>query len=122
VYAHAPDLGGMRTPRPDSPNRALPEGGFRGYADYMVTPEFERALGGLVESAGAGRTCVMCAEADPGHCHRSILADALVARGVRIVHILCDGSTTDHSPRPEAVIEGGRVRYPGPPDLFDPAG
>lgn len=117
-YRHAPDLGGMREARADSPHRGIPPGGFRGYADHMDTPAFQSALDDLIRTAAVQRTCVMCAEALPEHCHRSMLADALVARQVRVAHVLTGGEARDHVLRPGAEVLGGRVRYPGPPDLF----
>ena len=119
-YVHLPGLGGRRRPLPDSPNAAWRNEGFRGYADHMATPEFEAALGTLVALAAAERTAVMCAEAVPWRCHRSLIADALVARGETVLHVL-DVRTSAHSLTPFAVTEDGRVRYPadGPQrDMF----
>jgi uncharacterized protein (DUF488 family) len=109
-YVHLPGLGGRRRPRPDSPNTAWRNEGFRGYADHMATPEFRAALDALVEIAAAQPTAVMCAEAVPWRCHRSLIADALVARGHRALHIL-DGSTSPHTLTSFAVVEAGEVRY-----------
>lgn len=119
-YAHMPDLGGMREPDPASRHRALAPGGFRGYADHMGSPAFERGVAALLEWAAGAATAIMCAEADPGHCHRSLLADALVARGSAVVHLLDAAERRAHALHPEAVVERGRVAYPGRPDLFDP--
>jgi uncharacterized protein (DUF488 family) len=120
-YAHEPELGGLREARSDSVHLALPGAGFRGYADHMDTPGFQRVLESLIQDSQRRLTAVMCAEADPGHCHRGLLADALTARRVAVLHILPDGSTRPHALRPEARIHAGRVSYPGPPDLFDSA-
>src|SRR5256885_7163941 len=80
-YRHEPDLGGRRAARRDSVNTAWRSAGFRGYADYMETPEFEAALARLRDLARAGATAILCAEAVPWRCHRHLIADALVARG-----------------------------------------
>lgn len=112
AYAHLPGLGGLRHPRPDSVNTAWRNAGFRGYADHMQTPEFARNLQALIELAGQGRTAVMCAEAVPWRCHRSLLADALVARGVVVRHILTPERAEPHTLTPSARVEGTRVTYP----------
>jgi len=109
-YVHMPGLGGRRRPRPDSPNTAWRNEGFRGYADHMLTSEFQAALGTLTEIAATQPTAVMCAEAVPWRCHRSLLADALVARGDTVLHIL-DARTSPHTLSPFAVVEAGTVRY-----------
>ena len=85
-YHHLPRLGGLRRARADSPNGAWRNASFRGFADYMLTPEFEEGLLGLRELARQGTVAVMCAEAVPWRCHRSLLADALLARGVVVGH------------------------------------
>jgi uncharacterized protein (DUF488 family) len=110
-YSHHPDLGGRRAPRPDSPNGAWRNRGFRGYADYMQTPEFAAALARLLDLASLAPTAVMCAEAVPWRCHRSLIADALVARGEHVVHILEAGSKP-HSLTRFAVVRDGSVIYP----------
>lgn len=112
AYAHMAGLGGLRHPRPDSLNTAWRNAGFRGYADYMQTPEFARNLETLIELAGRGRIAVMCAEAVPWRCHRSLLADALVARGTVVRHILTPERATPHALTPAAHVEGTRVTYP----------
>ena len=110
-YRHFEALGGRRKPRPDSPNAGLTSDQFRGYADYMDTPEFDAAVARLVELADAAPTAVMCAEAVPWRCHRSLLADALVARGHEVIHLI-GGAQKRHRPTPVARIEDGRVTYP----------
>ncbi len=104
AYVHEPGLGGRRRPRPDSPNTHWRDAGFRGYADYMATPEFAAALGGLEAGAGAegGVTAVMCAEAVPWRCHRQLLADALVADGHEVAHIVGPGPARPHVLNPAA--------------------
>ena len=84
-YVPFRELGGLRKPRPDSPNSGWRNESFRGYADYMQTPEFEAGLSRLVELGAKQRTAIMCAEAVPWRCHRSLVADALVARGIAAV-------------------------------------
>jgi len=111
-YTHLPALGGRRPVRADSANTAWREPGFRGYADYMETDAFARGLAALLDLAGRQRIAVMCAEAQPWRCHRQLIADALVARGVAVEHIMGPGKRRRHEPPPFARIEQGRVRYP----------
>ncbi len=111
-YEHLVDLGGYRTPRPDSTNLGWRNASFRAYADYMETEPFAAALETLLDTARRRRTAVMCAEAVPWRCHRGLLSDALLARGVRVIHILAPGSTQDHRLTPFAKVHGGRVTYP----------
>lgn len=111
AYVHLPELGGLRKPRADSPNTAWRNNSFRGYADYMTTPEFDAGIEHLVELARASRTAVMCAEAVPWRCHRSLIADALVARGEDVVHLLSATSARQHTLTPFARIEAGRPTY-----------
>ncbi len=113
-YEHMVDLGGYRKARPDSKNTGWRNLGFRGYADYMETSEFAAALDRLVDRARERRTAILCAEAVPWRCHRGLLSDALVARGVRVVHILGSGQVQDHALTPFAKIQGGRPTYPAP--------
>lgn len=111
-YVHLPGLGGLRRPRHDSVNTGLRNEGFRGYADYMQTPEFGRSLAALMEKAGGERIALMCAEAVPWRCHRSLIADALTARGTRVVHITGPTSSHEHALHPAARVDGTRVTYP----------
>jgi uncharacterized protein (DUF488 family) len=87
-YDWLPALGGRRRVSPDSPNTAWRNASFRGYADYMSTPEFAQGLGQLMQLASQVRTAMMCAEAVWWRCHRSMIADALSVRGIEVVHIL----------------------------------
>jgi uncharacterized protein (DUF488 family) len=112
-YTHMPGLGGLRHPRSDSINSAWRNDSFRGYADYMQTQEFERSLTGLIEIAAGDRTAIMCAEAVPWHCHRSLIGDALIAREVAVEHIMSVTRSKPHTLTPFARIEGARVTYPG---------
>jgi hypothetical protein len=111
-YVHLKELGGLRHPRTDSINTGWRNAGFRGYADYMQTAEFEEALRRLLELCEGKRCAAMCAEALPWRCHRSLLADALVARGILVEHILSGSRREVHSLTPFARIENGRVIYP----------
>jgi hypothetical protein len=111
-YVHLKELGGLRHPRRDSINTGWRNDGFRGYADYMQSAEFEEALRRLLELCEGKRCAAMCAEAVPWRCHRSLLADALVARGIPVEHILSGSRRDVHSLTPFARIENGRVTYP----------
>lgn len=116
VYRHFPDLGGLRKPRKDSPNTGWRHEGFRGYADYMETAPFDRAVDDLLEWAGAadpGRTAVMCAEGVWWRCHRQLIADALVAKGIEARHIVSASPAKPHAITEFARIKGTRVTYPG---------
>jgi uncharacterized protein (DUF488 family) len=110
-YRHEPALGGRRKPLADSFNQALRNDGFRGFADYMATDEFLHALGTLVKGAEAARTTLMCAEAVPWRCHRSLIADALLARGVPVMHLV-GGRERPHTLSPHARVHDARVAYP----------
>ena len=114
AYRHFPDLGGLRKPRPDSPNGAWKNPAFRGYADHMQTPAFSRAVDELLMAGEHGRLAVMCAEAVWLRCHRMLLSDALVARGVDVQHILSESKTQPHRLTPFAKPRAdGQVWYPG---------
>lgn len=110
-YSHHPELGGRRHTRPDSPNGAWRNESFRGYADYMLTPAFATALDVLLDRAARERTAIMCAEAVPWRCHRSLISDALVALGVDVQHIL-DARTEPHHLTPFAIVRDGVLYYP----------
>ena len=110
-YFHMPSLGGRRIPRDDSTNLGLKDEGFRGFADFMATRPFESALRELIAAANEGRTAIMCAESVPWHCHRSLIADALLARGLQVVHLF-GGKTREHELTPGARVEGRLVTYP----------
>ncbi len=120
AYEHAPNLGGLRHPRKDSINTAWRNDSFRGYADYMQTPEFGLAMDHLEELATAHRTTVMCAESVPWRCHRSMIADAFTARGHRVFHIMSADKANPHRLTSYAVTDGPRVWYPGVDSLFPP--
>lgn len=113
AYRHDEALGGMRDPRPDSPHVALDDDAFRGYADHMATREFAAALDDVLAWGAEGPLALMCAERDPEHCHRSFLADAIVTRGVRVVHRLDAQRSRDHVRHPAAVEVAGVLVYRG---------
>ena len=112
-YAHFPELGGRRAPRADSRNTAWREAGFRGYADYMATPAFEQGLERLVGFVAIAATAIMCAEAVWWQCHRRLLSDALVVRGVTVYHVLSCAVPKPHELSGFARIEGTAITYPG---------
>jgi uncharacterized protein (DUF488 family) len=111
-YLHLEELGGRRKPRAGSPNGGWRSEGFRGYADYMATPEFTDALERVVMAARERRSAIMCAEALWWRCHRRLISDALVVRGWRVRHVGSDGRVEDHRLTPFAEIAGGRLSYP----------
>lgn len=112
-YVHLPALGGRRRPRPDSPNDAWRNQSFRGYADHMASAEFAAGLAELRRLGAAGPTAIMCAEAVPWRCHRSLISDALIARGVAVVDIYSETVAKPHKLSPIAVVVDGEVCYPG---------
>ena len=115
-YEDMPRLGGRRTARSDSPNGGWKNASFRGYVDYMQTEAFDQALDALMAHAAEARTAIMCAEAVPWRCHRSLVADALVARGWEVLHILGVGQVTPHRLTSFAMVQDGRLLYPAAAD------
>lgn len=113
-YHHLPALGGRRKAWPDSINLGWRSAGFRGYADYMQTAEFWGALDELMAYGKSGRTTIMCAEAVPWRCHRMLIADALLARGWTVRHILSAASAEAHSLTPFARLDHDTITYPLP--------
>ena len=111
-YVHIKALGGLRRPRKDSPNTGWRNEAFRGYADFMQTEEFETALEALIQMGREKRVAIMCAEAVPWRCHRSLVADALSVRDVSVVEILSESSYRMHTLTPFARVEGVRITYP----------
>ena len=111
-YAHIQALGGLRRARKDSPNTGWRNASFRGYADYMQTEEFQDALEGLIHLSCRKRVAIMCAEAVPWRCHRSLVADALWVRGILVVEILSESGYRMHTLTPFAHVEGMRITYP----------
>jgi uncharacterized protein (DUF488 family) len=110
-YTHMPGLGGLRRPRVDSVNSGWRNTGFRGFADYMQTPAFEASLGECIELAAGERVVLMCAESVPWRCHRSLIADALLVRGIEACEISSGVSARPHVLTPWARIEGTHIIY-----------
>jgi uncharacterized protein (DUF488 family) len=121
LHAFGDELGGRRRRSrggaDEGRNAAWRSGSFRAYADHMASAEFDAGIARLEALAAERLTAVMCAEADWRRCHRQLIADALVARGWRAVHLLADGRRERHRLSPHAVLEGGRVTYPAQPRL-----
>ena len=113
-YHHLVGLGGRRKPSPDSKNTVWRVEAFRAYADFVETPGFEHELAELLQIAGEHRTAIMCAEAVWWRCHRSIISDALKARGHTVLHIFAPGKVEEHPYTPPARIVDGRLTYPDP--------
>ena len=111
-YVPMPSLGGLRHARKDSPNTGWRNDSFRGYADYMQTPAFADGLDALVRMSRELRTAIMCAEAVPWRCHRSLVADALDVRGIPAVEILSETSARMHKLTPFARVDGTTITYP----------
>lgn len=111
-YVHLRRLGGLRHPRRDSPNTGWQNLSFRGFADYMQTQEFEAGLNRLIRLSAEKRCALLCAEAVPWRCHRSLISDALVARGFTVEHILSQRRRQRHRLTQFARISGHRLVYP----------
>jgi uncharacterized protein (DUF488 family) len=111
-YVHLRKLGGLRHARRDSPNMGWRNTSFRGFADYMQTSEFEAGLHRLMKLAGQKRSVIMCAEAVPWRCHRSLIADALTVRGIRVDDIMSMKCSRVHSLIAFARVRGHRITYP----------
>jgi uncharacterized protein (DUF488 family) len=112
AYVHLPGLGGLRHARADSPNMAWRNASFRGFADYMQTDEFAKNMEWLGDLAKAEHIALMCAEAVPWRCHRSLIADALTVRGIRVEHIISTAHRLPHTLTPWASVDGLRITYP----------
>lgn len=111
-YQHIPELGGFRRPQSNSPNAGWRNAGFRGFADYMGTPQFEEGLVQCIATAQKTRSAIMCSEAVPRRCHRSLIADALTVRGYEVLNIFGVASLKLHKLTPWASIHGIRLTYP----------
>ena len=111
-YIHMPEIGGLRHPKRDSVNLAWQNMGFRGYADYMQTKEFTDNLLKIVALARENCLALMCAEALPWRCHRSLISDALVVRHIKVLHIISATSTITHELTEFAHVEGTKITYP----------
>lgn len=112
AYTHLPKLGGLRHARSDSINTGWNNASFRGYADYMQTLEFAAALARLEKLAATKLCAIMCAEAVPWRCHRSLIADALTVRGHTVRHIMTPTRANLHKLTPFARVRGKRITYP----------
>ncbi len=110
-YVHMPGLGGLRRPKRDSPNMGWHNASFRGFADYMLTGDFDTNLTVLIASARAKRTVLLCAEAVPWRCHRSLISDALVIRGITVIHLLDQKHSYSHSVTPWARVRNSHLIY-----------
>lgn len=111
-YRYMKSLGGLRHARRDSRNTGWRNASFRGYADYMQTTSFTEGLEKLIQLAKQKPTAIMCAEAVPWRCHRSMIADALVIRGIPVEHILTVGPTKPHALTKFAQVDGRQIAYP----------
>ena len=113
-YRHLKALGGLRHARADSVNLGWRNASFRGYADYMQTEEFAAGQARLEQIARGRPTAIMCAEALPWRCHRSLIADALTVAGWRVLHIQSRRTARPHRRTPFLRVRGGTLRYPAP--------
>ncbi len=111
-YLHLPSLGGLRKTRADSINTGWRNHSFRGYADYMQTPQFESGLNDLIKIAKKTTTVIMCAEAVPWRCHRSLIADAMLVRGWEVIDLFSETSAKSHKLTDFAKVEGTHLTYP----------
>lgn len=115
AYVHLKELGGLRKAKKDSVNTGWQNASFRGFADYMQTREFASAVRKLMQLAKQGRTAILCAEGNPFRCHRSLVADALTVRKVRVLHISSRTSAREHTVTPFAQVQGTKITYPAAP-------
>ncbi len=113
-YTYLKALGGLRKAANDSTNTGWRNASFRNYADYMQTEDFRRGIDALLASARRQPTAIMCAEAVPWRCHRSLVGDALLVRGVHVVDIIGPGDPRPHTLTSFAVVDGTKVTYPPP--------
>ncbi len=113
-YRHLKKLGGLRHSKKDSINLGWHNTSFRGFADYMATPEFTEGLSALIKIAGARKTVIMCAEAVPWRCHRSLIGDALNKKGWNVWNIMSRTSLTKHRLTPFLKMRKGQIVYPAP--------
>ena len=122
-YFHMKNLGGLRKPLRDSPiNAAWRNNSFRGYADYMQSPEFAENVQWVVDLATVERCALMCAEAVPWRCHRSLIGDALLVRGVRVEDIVGPGKRESHTLTTFAHVDGMQITYPPAATPFSESG
>jgi uncharacterized protein (DUF488 family) len=115
-YTHIQKLGGHRPARKDSINTGWRNASFRGYADYMATPEFSGGLDALIRIARVEQTAMMCAEALPWRCHRSMIADAMIEKGWGVRDIMSSKPSTEHRVTPFLRVVDGQLTYPSLPE------
>ena len=113
-YRHLPALGGLRHTRKESPNGGWRNTSFRGYADHMGTAEFADGLDELLAVAAGRTTAIMCAEAVPWRCHRSLVGDALIVRGIEVIDIFDERKSSPERLTAFAVVDGLAITYPAP--------
>lgn len=118
-YRHMPALGGLRRPQKHSINTGWQNESFRGYADYMQTAAFENGINDLIDIARQKRTAIMCAEAVPWRCHRSLVSDALLVRGIGVEDIMNEKTFKPHKLTQFARVDGLRISYPAPQLTFE---
>ncbi len=114
-YVRLKQLGGLRRPRKGSQNMGWRNESFRGFADYMQTQDFEAGINELIGLARDRTVAIMCAEALPWRCHRSLVADALLVRGIKVEHIMTLKKLTEHSMTKWAKVDGKQITYPETP-------
>jgi uncharacterized protein (DUF488 family) len=114
-YVRLKELGGLRYRKKDSQNLGWRNASFRGFADYMQTQDFEAGINELIGLAHDRTVAIMCAEALPWRCHRSLVADALLVRGIKVDHIMTLKKTIEHSMTKWAKVDGKQITYPKPP-------
>lgn len=111
-YEHMKGLGGLRRPNKDSPNLYWRNASFRGFADYMQAKAFSDSLSALIKAAKKRNVAIMCAEAVPWRCHRSLIADALLVKGIKVMHIFSTTNIREHTMTKSAKVSKGKVTYP----------
>lgn len=112
AYSYMKELGGFRRPAKGSVNMAWRNSSFRGYADYMQSKDFDRAIRKLIKLASARRTVIMCAEGNPFRCHRLLIADAMTVRGFSVFHLSGPKSMGEHAVTKFARVKGNGITYP----------
>lgn len=118
-YRYMKALGGLRHAKKDSPNQGWRNASFRGYADYMQTSAFQEALGALIALGRESRTAMMCAEAVPWRCHRSLVGDALLVRDITVMDIMSEAKSSPHKLTKFAQVKGTCILYPKDPSQED---
>jgi uncharacterized protein (DUF488 family) len=119
AYEHIANLGGLRKPKKNSENAGWRNASFRGYADYMQTPDFAKGLDRFEKIAAKKRTAIMCAEAVPWRCHRNLIADALTVKGWEVLHIISGHKDREHHLTSFLRVHDGKLSYPKPDDSPD---